>query len=374
VALPVGYMSFDVIVVGLGAMGSATAYHLARRGLNVLGVDQYVPGHAHGSSHGDSRIIRELYYEHPLYVPLVQRAYALWAELERESGDTLLHLPGGLMLGRPDAGIVVGSRAAAIEHGIAYESLDADAIRARCPSLHPPEDFVGVWDKRAGYVEPETATAAHLRLAARAGATLKFNEPVVEWSADGVTTAEGRYAADRIVLAAGAWMTSLVPELPLVVERQVLVWLDPAYAGDKDPIYLCEHEPGKASYWFPRLAAGVKAALYHEGEIVSDLGAVRRSVEPQEIDQLRQALAPITPPLACAPARYATTCLFTNTPDGRFVIDRHPAIPSVVIVSPCSGHGFKFASAIGEASADLATDRQPFVPLHPFAVSRLTMR
>jgi sarcosine oxidase len=360
-------MTYDVVVVGLGAMGSATAYHLARRGYRVLGVDRFGPGHSNGSSHGDSRIIRELYYEHPLYVPLVRRAYDLWIELEAESDSTLMHLTGGLMLGRPEAGVVAGSRAAAIEHHIPYEELPAREIRRRFPVLEPPDDFVGIWDGRAGYLEPETATGAHLRLAERAGATLRFGETVVAWSDRGVTTTAGRYTADRIVLAAGAWMTSLVPELPLVVERQVLVWFDGSYPG---PVVLCEHEPGQASYWFPRLDTGVKASLYHGGETVADPNTVRRSVDAGEIQALRTALASVVPSLARAPVRDCTTCLFTNTPDARFVIDRHPEHSNVVLLSPCSGHGFKFASAIGEAGADLVTGRPPFIPLHPFAIAR----
>jgi sarcosine oxidase len=374
--------TYDVIVVGLGGMGSATVYHLARRGVRVLGLERFLPGHTNGSSHGDSRIIRELYYEHPLYVPLVRRAYELWADLAYESGTALLHLTGGLMMGPRGARIVAGSREAAVEHGLPFDELTAEDIRARFPALRPPDDYTGLWDVRAGYLEPETATLAHLRLAERHGAVLRLGEAVVRWARDGdgvtVTTAAERYRAERLVLTAGAWTSRLVPDLalPLVIERQVLVWLDPPsaapdpFAADHFPIFLCEYEPHRAVYGFPRLAGGVKASVYHEGEVVADPDGVRRSIDPAEIDRLRSALAPLIPSLARAPVRSSTTCVFTNTPDARFVIDWHPTHANVLIVSPCSGHGFKFAAAIGEVNADLITGRAPVVALDPFAIRR----
>jgi sarcosine oxidase len=378
--------SYEVVVVGLGAMGSATLFHLARRGVRVLGLDRFPVGHTQGSSHGDSRIIRELYYEHPLYVPLLRRAYELWGELEAESGSRLLHVTGGLMLGPPDARVVTGSRAAAIEHGLPYEDLGEEEIHARFPALRPPADYIGVWDMRAGYLEPEVAIRAHLALAERYGAVVRRGEAVTGWESAGagfaVATPTRRYHADRVVLTVGAWMTRLTRDviLPLQVERQVLVWFDPvgasapedAFAPARFPIYLCEDPTHRAVYGFPRLASGVKAAIYHEGETVADPDRVRRSIEPGEIDQLRRALARFVPALASAPLRTCTTCLFTNTPDTRFVIDRHPAHPGVVLASPCSGHGFKFASAVGEVTADLVLTGRSAFDLAPFALARFT--
>jgi sarcosine oxidase len=375
----------DVIVIGLGAMGSAAAYHLARRGARVLGVDRFPPGHANGSSHGDSRIIRELYFEHPCYVPLVRHAYGLWGDLARESETSLLHITGALMLGAPDSTLLTGCRRSGLEHGVPFDTLSPDEIRRRFPAMDPPDAFIGLWDTRAGYLEPETAVRAHLRLAERHGATLRFGERVTGWEADdggvAVTTTVGRYHADRLVLAAGAWTAQLVPDLaiPLVVERQVLLWLDPQvpagspdpFAIERFPIYLCEFAPDRAVYGFPRLASGVKADIHHDGERGSDADAVRRTIDDADVAQVRHALrAGVSPRLAESPVRARTTCLYTDTPDAHFVIDAHPAHANVLIVSACSGHGFKFASAIGEATADLVTDQPTAVSLAPFSIGR----
>jgi sarcosine oxidase len=377
----------DVIVIGLGAMGSAVAYHLARRGARVLGVDRFPPGHSNGSSHGDSRIIRELYYEHPCYVPLVRRAYDLWADLADESETSLLHVTGGLMIGPPDSALLTGSRRSAIEHGVPFDTLPAGEIRQRFPAMDPPDAFIGLWDTRAGYLEPETAVRAHLRLAERYGATLRFGECVTDWEADGggvaVTTTEGRYHAGRLVLAAGGWTAQLVPELalPLVVERQVLLWLDPEvpagsvdpFAAERFPIYICEYAPGRAVYGFPRLASGVKAGVHHEGERSADPDGVRRTIDDADVARVQHALRTgVSPLLARAPVRARTTCVYTDTPDTHFIIDTHPSHANILIVSACSGHGFKFASAIGEAAADLVTDRPLAVSLAPFSIARFT--
>ncbi|HET7553739.1 MAG TPA: N-methyl-L-tryptophan oxidase, partial [Gemmatimonadaceae bacterium] len=216
--------SFDVIIAGLGAMGSATAYHLARRGARVLGLEQFGSGHTLGSSHGDSRIIRELYYEHPLYVPLVQRAYELWERLEDEAGADLLRVTGGMMIGRPSSGLVRGAMLSGETHGIPTEVLAREEIVSRFPAFAPPNGYVGVWDARAGYLRPEACVEAHANLARRAGATLRYEEPVLRWEAGGngvrVTTPAGEYRAARLALCVGAWTKSLLAELglPLRVE------------------------------------------------------------------------------------------------------------------------------------------------------------
>jgi sarcosine oxidase len=374
--------SYDAIVIGLGAMGSATAFHLAKRGLRTLGLDRYPPGHTHGSSHGESRIIRELYYEHPLFVPLVRRAYELWTELEAESRASLLALTGGLMVGVPTGRIVAGSRETAILHGIPFEYLDADEIRRRFPAFRPPDSFAAVWDARAGYLRADEVIRAHLALAARHGARLEFGEPVVLWEVDdggvSVATPTRRYRADRLVLTLGPWTAHASPglSLPLVPERQVVTWFDPvASAGDvfapgRLPVFICEHALGQSIYGFPRLATGVKAAVYHAGETVPDPDDVRRTIDVGEIATLRSGLARFLPALAVAPIRNSATCLFTNAPDSRFVIDRHPAHPAVIICSACSGHGFKFSSVVGELNADLVGGRTTPFDLSPFSIAR----
>ncbi|HXG72928.1 MAG TPA: N-methyl-L-tryptophan oxidase [Gemmatimonadaceae bacterium] len=372
---------YDVIVVGLGAMGSATLYHLADRGLRVLGLDRNAAGHTLGSSHGDSRIIREMYFEHPLYVPLVQRAHELWRALEERAGTPLMTTTGGLMIGPRDGAVVRGTLRSATEHGLACEVLDASDTRARFPAFSLAGDLVAVLDPRAGYLDPEACVRAHLESAREAGAVTRFNEPVLEWKPDGqgvsVTTEAARYHAARLVVAAGAWTAGLLVELklPLTVERQAVFWLRPQgeaalYDAAHFPIYAYEYEPGHICYGFPRLRRGVKASVMHRGETTRDPASIRRKVDENEVLPLRAALEPILPGLSRAPVCESATCVFTNTLDHDFIIDFHPLHPQVLISSPCSGHGFKFASAIGELQADLLTKGESAFDLTPFRLDR----
>jgi sarcosine oxidase len=373
---------FDVIVVGLGAMGSASAYHLARRGARVLGLERFAPKHAMGSWHGDSRIIRELYFEHPLYVPFVQRAYELWEALERAAGEPLLTLNGGLMVGPREGMLIAGTLASAAEHGLAAELLTPREVRARFPAFALDDDLVAMLDPRAGFLRPEACVDAHRSLAARHGAELRFEEPLLAWEPEGggvrVRTPAGAYTADRLLLTAGAWTASLLPDLDLslTVERQVVFWFDPPdddgrYGPERCPIYAWEHTSGYIGYGFPRLEAGVKAALMHQGETAAHPDAIRRTVDAQaEAEPLRAALRQMLPGVAGAPLRSHAVCLFTNTPDGHFSVGPHPGHPQVLVSTPCSGHGFKFASAIGELHADLLTGAAPRFDLAPFRLDR----
>ncbi|HST08143.1 MAG TPA: N-methyl-L-tryptophan oxidase [Gemmatimonadaceae bacterium] len=370
---------FDAIVVGLGAMGSATLFHLARRGARVLGLEQFGRGHDRGSSHGDSRIIRETYFEHPLYVPLVRRAHALWRELESISGTPLMTIKGGLMIGPADGTVVTGTLRSAREHDLPHEILTARELRGRFTPFEPPADLVAVFDPRAGYLDPDACNRAHIDAARASGAVTRFDEPLVEWdaSAEGirVRTNAGEYCASRLLLSAGSWNGELAAELelPLTIERQSVFWLEPAgvdYEPDRFPIYAYEYKPGHICYGFPRLARGVKASVMHSGEIVDRPELVRRDVSDGDLQSLRDALRPVLPELAAAPVRERGTCIFTNTPDHDFIVDWHPQHPNVLVSSPCSGHGFKFASAIGELQADLLTDRPPGFDIAPFRLDR----
>jgi sarcosine oxidase len=365
----------DVIIVGLGAMGSAAAFHLARQGRRVLGLDRFTPQHSFGSSHGQTRIIREAYFEHPLYVPLVRRAYELWDELERLSGRELLRITGGLMIGRPEGVLVTGARTSAEQHRLPHELLTAAEVSARFPALRPADDMVALWEPRAGILFPETCVGAHLTLAQSHGATLHHDERVTEWQSDGdgirVRTDRGEYLAGQMLLTAGAWIPSLVPglNLPLSVERQVLCWFtprsDPAiFAPARCPIHLWESAPHEFFYGFPDLGDGVKLALHHAGEI-ADPDSLRRGVDDGEVSAVRELMRRYLPD-ADGPLRSTGVCMYTNTPDEHFWIDRHSGNPRVLIASPCSGHGFKFSSVIGEVLADLLTSgRSPF-DLTPF--------
>ncbi|MEO8910147.1 MAG: N-methyl-L-tryptophan oxidase [Gemmatimonadaceae bacterium] len=374
---------YNAIVIGLGAMGSATLFHLAKRGWRVAGFEQFTSGHTLGSSHGDSRIIRETYFEHPLYVPLVRRAHDLWRQLERESRETLMTITGGLMIGPRDGAVITGTLRSAREHSLPHVVLTAAEVRERFPAFRPEEGVVAVLDPRAGYLDPERCVRAHLRLAQAAGAEVRHEEPVLQWSADGdgvgVRTSKATYRADHLVLAGGAWTPGLLNdlELPLAIERQVVFWLDPigeasAYDAARFPIYAYEFEPGTICYGFPRLARGVKAAVMHRGEIVTSAEDVKRSVVDSEVSVLREALRPVIPGLADAPVLDSDVCLFTNTPDHDFVVDFHPQHRQVLVSSACSGHGFKFASAIGEVQADLLIDGKSRFDLTPFRLGRFT--
>ncbi len=374
---------YDVIVAGLGAMGSATAAHCALRGAQVLGLERWHPGHTHGSSHGDSRIIREMYFEHPMYVPLVQRAYALWESLEEQTGTSLLTITGGLMAGPKDSEIVTGTLRSAREHNLPYEVLDARDMHARFPAFKPLDQIVGVVDPRAGHLDPDAGNAAHHALARQHGADLRFDEGVLRWAPDGdgvrVTTAKGTYVADQLCLSVGAYLAPLVASLriPLTVERQVLAWFDPDVGNAKwdapsCPIWAYDNAAGQMTYGFPRLARGVKMAVMHEGERTIDGNAVRETPDDADLALIRERCGELLPAIRTATMREMAVCRFTNTPDLDFVLDHHPEYPQVLVSSPCSGHGYKFASAIGEVSAELLLDGGTAFDIEPFGLSRLT--
>ena len=280
--------SHDVAIVGLGAMGSAAALELSRRGLDVVGFDRYAPPHAWGSSHGDTRIIREAYFEDPVYVPMVQRAFECWRELERLAGTALLQRTGGVMIGMPGSPLVAGSRRSAELHGLPCEMLSADEIRARFPALQPEPGMVGIWEPRAGVLRAEACVAAQLEQARRHGADLRFDEPVLRWQArkDGISvvTDRGSCHAGQLIISAGAWVGSLLPGVPLPfsVERQVLHWFEPArdaelLAAERCPVHLWQFDGERFFYGFPSSGAGVKLAFHHGGETTT-AEAVRREV------------------------------------------------------------------------------------------------
>jgi sarcosine oxidase len=364
----------DVIVVGLGAMGSATLYHLAQRGVRVAGFDRFTPPHALGSTHGLSRIIRESYYEHPHYVPLVQRAYELWFDLERRAAHRLFHQTGGLMIGTSAGVLVAGALRSARQHGLEHEQLSAAAVRSRFPAFGPPNDMIAFFEPRAGVLDPEGCVDAHLRLGVAAGAEVHTNEPVLEWSVAGgrvrVVTSRGEYDGGRLALCAGAWTPALVDgdALSLRVERQVMHWFTPArdaelFTPARCPIAMIEYEPERIFYFVPDGGDGVKAAIHHEGE-TADPDRVRRDVGSEEVERVTRLLATYLP-AAAGTYRRSATCLYTNTSDGHFFIAPHSRHEDVLIVSACSGHGFKFASAIGEGVSDLLMgvsrpDLEPF--------------
>lgn len=371
--------SYDIIVAGLGAMGSLTLHELARRGQRALGLDRFAPPHAMGSSHGHSRIIREAYFEDPRYVPFVQRAYEAWNDLETQSGVSLFKETGGLMLGRPDSELVRGAQLSAQVHSLPHELLSATDVARKFPAFRPDADMVGVWEPRAGILSPEAAIGAALTVAQRNGATVHTNEPMLSWrpAGDGVevVTRVGRYHAASLVIAAGAWTGDLLADLnlPLSVQRNVQMFYSVAHAPelftpDAFPIFICEYAPGRAWYGFPDTGGGLKVARHHHGVSVHP-DTIDRHVTTEEIEGVRALLQRFIPRADGMPTATAV-CMYTNSPDGHFVIGRHPGHAAVVVASPCSGHGFKFASVIGELLADLATGHTPNSDMSLFALDR----
>lgn len=358
---------YDVIVIGVGAMGSATLHHLAARGRRVLGLERFDVPHSMGSSHGINRIIRMAYFEHPSYVPLLRRSYELWRMLEETAGERLLVITGGIDAAPEGHRVFTGSLESCLVHGLEHEVLTGEEVNRRWPGYRLPHDHMAVFQPDGGYVMSERAIVAHVTAGQALGAEVHGREQVTGWQPEGdrvlVVTDRGRYQADRLVVTAGAWSTGLLDFLAglAVPERQVLGWFQPRslglYAPEAFPIFNLEVEEGHF-YGFPvETIPGFKIGLYHHRHQVVDPDTMDR--EPDRVDEelLREAVNRYFPQ-ASGPTLTLKTCLFTNTPDEHFVLDLHPDLPEVVVGAGFSGHGFKFASVVGEILADLAIDGQ----------------
>jgi sarcosine oxidase len=377
-------MIYDVIVLGLGAMGSAAAQHLAQRRQNVLGLDQFSPPHDKGSSHGGTRMIRQAYFESPAYIPLVLRAYELWEQLETDAGAKLLTITGGLILGSPQSQLVAGGIAAAQHHGIPYSVLTPGEIRDRFPAITPLEEDVAVFEERAGYLFPEECIRAQLGVAAHSGAHLHFDENVTGWTTDAgrvqVTTSRAVYEAERLVITAGPWANEVLLRLfPLKVTRQVMTWIQPRgsiepFLPSRFPVFLCDSADGRRpAYGFPAIdgaSGGVKAAI-HGSDIECTPQTVDRVIHEMDSAEVIHNLRPRFPALDGEILK-AQTCLYTMTPDEHFVIGVHPHLPPVSLACGFSGHGFKFAPVVGEILADLATTGITSYPIGIFSPTRFT--
>ncbi len=357
---------YDVIVVGLGGMGSATAWQLARRGQRVLGLERFDIPHAMGSSHGVNRIIRLPYYEDPAYVPLLRRAYELWREAEAATGERLLILTGSIDAGPEDGELFQGALTSARMHELPHEVLTGSEVNARFPGYRLPSETRAVFQPEGGFIASERAIVAHCRAAQEAGADLRARERVLGWEArpgaEGVTvtTDRGRYEAARLVLAAGAWMADLAPVLAgrAVPERQVLAWLQPTrpelFTLERFPVFNLAVEEGRY-YGFPVYEIpGFKFGRYHHRDEHCTAEEMRREVDVEDERILRDFSARYFPDGNGA-TMGLRACMFTNTPDEHFILDLHPEHRQVMLASPCSGHGYKFCSVVGEILADLAT-------------------
>jgi len=355
---------YDVIVVGAGVMGCATAYHLAKRGRRVLLLEQFAVGHELGSSHGHSRIIR-LAYDAPDYVRLAQAAYPLWRALEQESGAALLLQTGGLDFAPPGAPTFAATRASLAAVGVPFDDLDRAGIAARFPQFQLPNDTIGIYQRDAGILNADRSVATLAAQARRYGAKISEGEPARRIAPSGggvdVRTDSHSYTADRLVVTAGSWARPLLRqvglELPLTVSKEQVAFFAPhapeLFEPGRFPIFIHHAIRGSSGYGFPIFGLpGVKVA-WHGGGPAVEPDSDDRALIPERLDSLRDYVARLLPQ-AAGEVIYTQTCRYTRTPNDHFIIDRHPVHPQIVIGSPCSGHGFKFGVLIGSILSDLA--------------------
>ena len=374
-------MNYDAIVLGTGGIGSAATYQLAQRGARVLGLDRYPAAHDQGSSHGQTRIIRLAYFEHPDYVPLLRRAFTLWHDLEQRS-DTTLYDPVGLLQAGPSDGEVVSGVLQSSElHQLDVERLSAREIERCFSGFQVPEHFVGVFERQAGYLHVEAAVAQHLRLAQRLGATLQFGEQIVEWRREGqqirVTTDRNHYLTERLIVTAGPWAASLLRSLPvpLTILRKHLHWYEPTdqrYEARNGGCTFLFELPDGIYYGFPQLTGdrdGVKIAEHSGGVAIADPQLDSRLIDAEDRRRVESFIKRCLPGVTPRHQRHAV-CYYTMSPDGHFLVDRDPQDEAVFFVAGLSGHGFKFASVLGEVLAQMAIDGQTDQPIDFLSLRR----
>jgi sarcosine oxidase len=387
-------MTYDVIILGTGGVGSAAAYHLARRGAKVLGIDRFPGGHDRGSSHGETRIIRQAYFEHPDYVPLLLRAYELWRELEAVAGEQLLHQVGLLQIGPPDGAVVGGVLASARQHGLNVEQFAAGDIHSRWPGFRVPEGDVGAYEAAAGYLRVERCVLAHIAAAKAHGAEFRFGSPVStidgmvpgkrnrkrEFEGIEVTTHNGEsFRAHSLIFALGPWSPIMLPhlEIPLAVRRKPVYWFSPADSGYRQdhgcPTFLYQLPHG-VFYGFPEIdELGVKVAEHSGGAEVANPLTDSRELDPLNLERVVQFLAAHLPGVGQTLTRHSV-CYYTMSPDEHFIVDRHPVFENTHFAAGLSGHGFKFTSVLGAALADLALEEKTNLPIGFLGLDRFTNR
>ncbi len=383
-------MIYDAIVVGLGAVGSAALYQLSGKTANVLGLDQFAPPHTLGSTHGDTRITRQAIGEGPYFVPLALRSYEIWRELEQRSGEELLTITGGLFVGQARSDVRTHNKPgwlattirAADQFGIAHELLDTDTLRQRFPQIRFSDGEVGYLEENAGWLRPERCVAVQLELARQNGATVRLNERMLSFAStdQGVTvqTDQGTYQARKVVLTTGSWIAESLRDTPyqdlLKVHRQVLYWFDiphnhALYTPDRLPVFILSD---RDVYGFPAgdgPGKGIKIATESYVATVAP-DAVNRTITEAETQKMyEQYIAPNFVGIGPDCIR-SVVCLYTMTPNGDFIIDRHPAHPDVLLASACSGHGFKHSAAVGQILAELAIDGRTGFEIRPFSLSQ----
>jgi sarcosine oxidase len=378
--------TFDAAVVGLGTMGSFACREFARRGHSVIGLDRFAPPHERGSHTGATRVFRTAYAEHPDYVPLALRAGVLWDQLGADAGTTYLHRTGLLSVGEPESSLIAGTRASASLHHVGIHDLLQDQVRSRFPAFHIPERWHAVFEPAAGWIDVDASLRFALEQAGRAGAELRRNTRLEDWQWTGdvfeLRTSTGSLRARRLVVTAGAWAGRILADLnlPLTVVRKVLVWLRPRrpelFTPDRFPVFA---SAGHFFYGFPDLhGAGVKLAIHWSPTSVrADPDVLQEAPHEDEIRPVLGAAADLFPDLARGlPEAFdrvlmTKTCFYTMTPDEHFIVDRHPRLGNLVFAAGFSGHGFKFAPAIGESLVDLALHAQSNLPIDFLSLKRL---
>jgi monomeric sarcosine oxidase len=370
--IPVKMNRYDAIVLGVGGVGSAALWHLARRGVHVLGLDRFPPGHRRGSSHGSTRIIRQAYFEHPDYVPLVRRSYELWEELSQRRGERLYHQVGLLQVGPPEGEIVRGVRASATQHQLAIDELSPAEAMRRWPGFRIPESSTALFEHRAGYLHVEQCVRAHAEEAIAAGAELRLGVSVLQWRRQPdyyvVQTSAGEVTAERLVVAGGAWNRELLADLnlKLTVRRKHQYWFRAAtlsYAAAAEcPAYLFETANGKF-YGFPQIDdAGVKVAEHTGGEEVANPLQRDAGIDAADRRRVEGFCREHLPDLSSELLRHEP-CLYTLSADEHFIVDRHPQLPGLALAAGLSGHGFKFAAVLGEVLAEFVMDGKASLPV-----------
>jgi sarcosine oxidase len=364
---PERYLQTDVVVVGVGAMGSAALWRLAERGIPAIGFERFEPGHDRGSSHGETRILRTAYLEGPAYVPLAQRAIGLWGELERVSGVSLMVVNGGLMLGSRDSDVITGTMASVETYGLPYRLLDATQLRTEYPAHRVSEDDVAIFEHEAGFLRPELAVTTAAGRAEDLGATVVRNSVIrrIENRPGGVrVTADGVVCdARHAVVSVGAWLQSVFPDLhlPVRVTRQIATWWPlerpQLFTPDRFPIFIRDIggsiTADSSFYGFPSQdGATIKVAIHREGNVV-DPDTIDREVSAEDLAPIRDHINRYLDGVRLEPVR-TSVCMYTNTPDHDFLIGSPPGMSNLTILGGFSGHGFKFASVIGDIAADLA--------------------
>lgn len=374
-----GQRIHDVIVAGVGGMGSAAVYQLARRGLRVLGLERFRAPHAMGSSHGVTRIIRLAYNEGPEYVPLGRRAYELWRELEARLGKQVLHITGSVHAGAPGTADFEETLRSCIAQDVPHEVLTSREVSARFPGYRLPPEMMALFQADGGFLAPERCIEGHVSVARELGADVHEEEPVLDWEAtvDGVRVRTERavYEAGALVLTVGAWAGKLLPELvgAAVPERQVMAWFEPRqpelFSPARFPVCIVTWNGGHY-YGFPMFGIpGFKVGKFHDTGVRADPDALDRSRRPEDEAMLREFTEHCFPDAGGRLLEMAV-CMFTNSPDRDFIIGTHPVYPQVSFAAGFSGHGFKFCSTVGEIMADLAERGETRHDLSPFDPAR----